>query len=598
MTFFWKCTFIALSFCFLVGWTHLVEAQQPSTSSFYVSAEPTTTTSGGTSLFTFIAHSTAVSARLYLTCPIGVTMTAVGGGGEDLCNQWITFNRPFSKKVIFTLTNTVPALQTITADFYEYMPDNPTFARTATTRLTVQSKNYKPPATITPVIVPAGSPSEGPITSPPQIPIPAVSPSSSPVVIPLPTVAPETGACVVFRSTLQMGSRGAEVIALQTWLLDNGYDIPDLSSGLKKKGLYAGQTAEAVKKYQTDSNIKVTGSVGTLTRAKLNEQCGIAVSPSDAPTTATPLVSAPSSSTPVSSVPPVISSIAPTTSAIDQSVTWKFVRQSVSMDPGTPTQASSIVGTIVLEATPRGGSMKRPIASDFSVIFKSGTDIIEGVSAHIHKGIMVTPTAASLGEEGKYTVTIVGSMMSSHPRFSCVLSGKPIYMVLKNADARVGEKVIVNQALDANEFRTQPASISKNIGCTVTSTPATTVSVSPTPSVTPVITPKITPIISPAISKSPSPSNTPSVVTGSAVPSSSPATTVPSNIPAPASTYIPYVPPTIAPAPSSTTNPTASPSQSSSPSSSPSGTPMSQINQESKVATVFNSLGGFFDWVF
>ena len=84
------------------------------------------------------------------------------------------------------------------------------------------------------------------------------------------TGAGQSGGCYTFTTDLQTGSTGADVVALQTWLLASGYSIPEISSGSVAKGTYDSQTATAVSAYQTAHGIPATGFVGALTRAALN----------------------------------------------------------------------------------------------------------------------------------------------------------------------------------------------------------------------------------------------------------------------------------------------------------------------------------------
>ena len=73
-----------------------------------------------------------------------------------------------------------------------------------------------------------------------------------------------------FSNYLSVGSTGADVTALQTWLLANGFVIPSISSGAAAKGYFGSQTKAAVVKYQASIGLPNTGFVGPLTIAKLN----------------------------------------------------------------------------------------------------------------------------------------------------------------------------------------------------------------------------------------------------------------------------------------------------------------------------------------
>ena len=73
-----------------------------------------------------------------------------------------------------------------------------------------------------------------------------------------------------FGTNLTVGSTGADVVALQTWLIANGYSIPAIASGAASKGYFGAQTQTAVKAYQAAKGIPSTGFVGPLTRGALN----------------------------------------------------------------------------------------------------------------------------------------------------------------------------------------------------------------------------------------------------------------------------------------------------------------------------------------
>ena len=86
-------------------------------------------------------------------------------------------------------------------------------------------------------------------------------------------------AAQTFSTNLTVGSTGADVVALQTWLVGNGFDIPAISSGAAAKGYFGSQTAAAVKKYQASKGIPATGFVGPLTRGALNGTASVASTP-------------------------------------------------------------------------------------------------------------------------------------------------------------------------------------------------------------------------------------------------------------------------------------------------------------------------------
>ncbi|MBP6858890.1 MAG: peptidoglycan-binding protein [Candidatus Pacebacteria bacterium] len=80
-----------------------------------------------------------------------------------------------------------------------------------------------------------------------------------------------------FNTNLTVGSTGSDVVALQTWLIANGYSIPSIASGAAAKGYFGTQTKMAVQAYQTAKGIPSTGFVGPLTRGALNAGGGAVV---------------------------------------------------------------------------------------------------------------------------------------------------------------------------------------------------------------------------------------------------------------------------------------------------------------------------------
>ena len=82
------------------------------------------------------------------------------------------------------------------------------------------------------------------------------------------TIASAQG--TVFNTNLTVGSTGPDVVALQTWLINNGFSIPAISSGAAAKGYFGSQTKSAVQAYQASRSIPSTGFVGPLTRGALN----------------------------------------------------------------------------------------------------------------------------------------------------------------------------------------------------------------------------------------------------------------------------------------------------------------------------------------
>lgn len=81
-----------------------------------------------------------------------------------------------------------------------------------------------------------------------------------------------TPSCYVFSVNLKIGSTGADVVALQTWLIANGYDIPAITQDHAAKGYYGPSTAGAVASYQRSKGINES-YFGPLTRSSINGSC-------------------------------------------------------------------------------------------------------------------------------------------------------------------------------------------------------------------------------------------------------------------------------------------------------------------------------------
>jgi len=82
-----------------------------------------------------------------------------------------------------------------------------------------------------------------------------------------------------FSTNLTVGSTGADVVALQTALMNAGYNIPAIASGAAAKGYFGSQTQAAVKLFQTANGVINTGFVGPLTRGVLNGGSAVVVAP-------------------------------------------------------------------------------------------------------------------------------------------------------------------------------------------------------------------------------------------------------------------------------------------------------------------------------
>ena len=81
-------------------------------------------------------------------------------------------------------------------------------------------------------------------------------------------------AATVPQPNLTVGSTGADVSALQTWLIGAGYDIPAITSGAANKGYFGSQTKTALAAYQTKVGLPAYGFYGPLTYASITSGAG------------------------------------------------------------------------------------------------------------------------------------------------------------------------------------------------------------------------------------------------------------------------------------------------------------------------------------
>jgi len=104
-----------------------------------------------------------------------------------------------------------------------------------------------------------------------------------------PTVPVNTnnGSCYTWSADLGIGSRGVDVVALQTVLIGSGFDIPTISKGYAAKGYFGPSTAAALRQYQSDVGLSMTGVLDSETAGYLNQNaCGTTNTPV---TTQTPI---------------------------------------------------------------------------------------------------------------------------------------------------------------------------------------------------------------------------------------------------------------------------------------------------------------------
>lgn len=103
--------------------------------------------------FSFIVPANTVRASLYLHCPNGVEAAT-----PNLCNRstdvssYVASSSPFS----VTFVNGAAASQTVTANFYTYLPNNPNYGRGVQTSVSVASVEASRPTDIITVLTPNG----------------------------------------------------------------------------------------------------------------------------------------------------------------------------------------------------------------------------------------------------------------------------------------------------------------------------------------------------------------------------------------------------------------------------------------------------------
>lgn len=72
-----------------------------------------------------------------------------------------------------------------------------------------------------------------------------------------------------FTKDLIVGSEGDQVVALQTLLIEKGFDIPSISRGVVVKGYFGIQTKNALIAYQKSIGLPAFGFFGKMTRNKI-----------------------------------------------------------------------------------------------------------------------------------------------------------------------------------------------------------------------------------------------------------------------------------------------------------------------------------------
>ena len=124
--------------------------------------------------------------------------------------------------------------------------------------------------------------------------------------------------------------------------------------------------------------------------------------------------------------------------------------------------SSSITGTIVLKATAIGGALTKPVTGDFDVRFGSSSPATAYTDANSVTGSTITtvsPSDATVGEGGSYTVTISSTVASNDSEIG---SSQNLFMVVNSIDSVTGGITITNQTWGVfDTFFTPPAYLSR-----------------------------------------------------------------------------------------------------------------------------------------
>ncbi len=145
---------------------------------------------------------------------------------------------------------------------------------------------------------------------------------------------------------------------------------------------------------------------------------------------------------------------------------WTLVSSSITPSAGVlNVSSSSLTATMVLKATAVGGAMTKPVVGDITMIFASSTAAGGAYSTTgninaiaVTPIITVTPTDATVGENGTYTVTVTGTLYSNNAQ---VTASAPFLMAVSALDSVVGAVTITNQTWGIDDFYTAPAQLTK-----------------------------------------------------------------------------------------------------------------------------------------
>ncbi len=148
---------------------------------------------------------------------------------------------------------------------------------------------------------------------------------------------------------------------------------------------------------------------------------------------------------------------------------WELVSANSTVAAGVKDISSStITATIVLKATAQGGSMTKPIASDFGFVFASSTQsggaYTSGNSIGVLPTVAVTPTDATVGDGGTYQVTLVGLLPSGTSTtvfYPALGTSYSEYAAINSVSSSVGGNAISNQTWGLNTFYAPAVALSR-----------------------------------------------------------------------------------------------------------------------------------------
>ncbi|MFA6294845.1 MAG: peptidoglycan-binding protein [Candidatus Paceibacterota bacterium] len=146
---------------------------------------------------------------------------------------------------------------------------------------------------------------------------------------------------------------------------------------------------------------------------------------------------------------------------------WSFVSSDIASTPGVKDVASSsLTGTITLKVKAVGGTIVKPKASDFSLIFASSTEIYKpfkridssnSIYSGVIRSIVVTPNKPTINDGEEYTVTIYGAVMSNNPD---ICSAQNLFMAIRDITFNVGGRVARVEIRDLMDFKTNTKELS------------------------------------------------------------------------------------------------------------------------------------------